>query len=256
MLPAFARRLPFVSKALFGDRVKFGQVPFPNDPDWAEWNSDSVYAHFYNDTQRSGVGKIVNDAGYRIHRETRLTGKTVLEIGPGTLEHLSFANGIPEKYLVIDVNQDFLDIATAKLTKSGIPTEAIITSRDTITLPLPTASVDTIISFYSLEHLHPLGLHLDEMERVLKPGGELVGAIPAEGGLAWGLGRYLTSRRWLRRNTTIDPGKIICWEHVNFADQIISALKDRFELDFLAHWPLRLPSPDVNLVTSFVARRT
>ena len=255
MLPTFARHLPFVSKSLFGDRPKFGQVPFPNDPDWAEWNSDSVHSRFYSDTQHSGVGKIVNAAGYRIHRETRLSGKTVLEIGPGTLEHLSFAIGKPEKYLVVDVNRNFLDAATAKLTMSGIPTEPIITSRDSITLPIPTASVDTVISFYSLEHLHPLSHHLDELERVLKPGGEIVGAIPAEGGLAWGLGRFCTSRRWLLRNTTINPDKIICWEHVNFADQIITALKARFELKCISHWPLRLPAPDVNLVISFIAKR-
>lgn len=186
MLPALARHIPILSKVLFGDRGTFGQTPFPNDPDWAEWNSGDVYAHFHNDTQHSGLGKIVNDAGYRIHRQARLDGKTVLEIGPGTLEHLSFANGKPEKYLVVDVNKTFLDIATAKLTEAGIPSEAIVTSRDTVALPLPTASVDTVISFYSLEHLHPLSRHLDEMGRVLKPGGEVVGAIPAEGGLAWG----------------------------------------------------------------------
>jgi len=86
----------------------------------------------------------------------------------------------------------------------------------------------------------------------LKPGGKIIGAIPAEGGLAWGLGRYLTSRRWLKKNTNIDPDKIICWEHPTMADEILNAMKDKMALECAKFWPLKVPVIDVNLVIQFV----
>lgn len=81
-----------------------------------------------------------------------------------------------------------------------------------------------IVSFYSFEHLYPFPVYLKGLLRGLKHGGMLVGAIPCEGGLLWGAGRYATSRIWLKRHTNINPDKIICWEHPNFADTVLNAL--------------------------------
>jgi len=90
------------------------------------------------------------------------------------------------------------------------------------------------------------------MHRVLKPGGILIGAIPAEGGIAWGGGRTLTSRRWFKRKTQINPDKIICWEHPNFADHIIIELDKLFQRKSLFYWPLPLlPLLDINLIIRF-----
>ncbi|ETR76447.1 hypothetical protein X566_17615 [Afipia sp. P52-10] len=115
-------------------------------------------------------------------------------------------------------------------------------------------SVDIVLSFANLEHLHPLEDHLNEITRVLKPNGLLAGAIPSEGGLAWGVGRYLTSRRWFEKNTNIDLYKLICWEHPNFADEILACIAGSFEFERRAYWPTRVPSIDANLVISFVCR--
>ena len=65
-------------------------------------------------------------------------------------------------------------------------------------------------------------------------------------------GRLITSRRWFKKNTRINPDKIICWEHPNFADQIIDELDQVFDRKTLVHWPLRWPPVlDVNLVLRF-----
>src|SRR5690606_17752765 len=100
--------------------------------------------------------------------------------------------------------------------------------------------------------LHPFSRYLDGMLRVLRSGGILVGAIPAEGGLGWGLGRFLTSRRWLLRNTGIDPDKIICWEHPNFAEDILRHMDGQLVRRVLRYWPLGVPSLDLNLIVQFV----
>jgi hypothetical protein len=93
---------------------------------------------------------------------------------------------------------------------------------------------------------------LSDLVRVLKPGGILAGAIPTEGGLAWGAGRYLTSRRWLRKNTGIDPDKIICWEHPNYADAVIAQLDNAMHRDSVKFWPFSaIPLLDTNLIIRF-----
>jgi len=103
-----------------------------------------------------------------------------------------------------------------------------------------------------MEHLHPLESYINEMKRVMKPGGVLAGAIPCEGGLAWGIGRYLTSRRYLKANSQIDPDKIICWEHRNFADSIMNQLTRSFKRVCVNYWPLSVPLIDTNLIISFI----
>ena len=79
-------------------------------------------------------------------------------------------------------------------------------------LALEDASVDVIASLYSLEHLYTLHSYLDDFKRLPKSESCLMGTIPVEGGLAWGGGAMLISRRWLKNKTTIHPYKIICWE--------------------------------------------
>jgi SAM-dependent methyltransferase len=186
-------------------------------------------------------------------RQVDLEGKRVLEIGPAALDHVPFWTGKPARFTCLDINQDAIDIARARLEAVGVASEGLLLDRPGETqFPIADESFDVVLSFYAFEHIHPLAPHVAEVHRVLKSGGVLAGAIPCEGGLGWGLGRYLTSRRWLKSNTTIDPDKIICWEHPNFADRILSIMTDIFPSGQVSLWPLRVPLIDVNLIARFV----
>ncbi len=46
------------------------------------------------------------------------------------------------------------------------------------TLPFPEARFDAIVSFSFMEHVKPVGAFLDEMWRVLKPGGKIILGMP------------------------------------------------------------------------------
>ena len=209
------------------------------------------HSEIYMITQRQGVGTRVNDAGYRVMNNLNLDKKRVLEIGAGDIRHIRFWNGKPSEYILADISTKMMHLAKSKLDQSGITSQLLHLERDQ-PLMLEDNSVDVIVSFYSLEHLYPLRPYLENLKRVLRPGGILIGAIPAEGGLAWGTGRMLTSRRWLKKHTSIDPDKLICWEHPNFADQIISELDQLFLRSGVEYWPFRKISLiDINLIITF-----
>ena len=235
---------------LWGDRRRWGLDVRPADPDWQEW--EHAYLAFYAANQRAGIGTSVNDAGYRVMRRVDLEGRRVLEIGPGDIRHIRFWRGRPREYVLVDIQTDMLDKARLRLEAAGMASRSLRVERGQA-LPLEDGSIDIAVSFYSLEHMYPLQPYVAEICRVLKPGGTLVGAIPAEGGLAWGLGRMLTSRRWFRKHTRIDPDKIICWEHPNFADEVVAELDRRLRRRAVRLWPLSwLPWLDVNLIVRFV----
>lgn len=243
----------FLRKPLWGDRERWGLTVNSNDPHWHEWQE--TYARFYVANQREGVGTTVNDAGYRVMEAIDLNGRTVLEIGAGDIRHLKFWAGKPEKYLLADISPDMMQFAKDRLVGQNVSQETLLLQRNQ-PLPIADQSVDVVVSFYSLEHLYPLEPYLDEIERVLKPGGMLIGAIPAEGGLAWGLGRFLTSRRWFKKHTTIDPDKIICWEHPNYAEDILRVLDGRMVRQQVSYWPLPwLPLLDPNLIIRLQYRK-
>lgn len=248
-------RLPrFFSRPLFGDRQTFGKVADREDACWKEW--ERTYLEFYSKNQRAGVGKVVNEWGYRIVSEIDLGGRVVFELGPGEISHLPYWSGRPAKYVILDNQPSMLSRSRAKLQSFGVsPEEVLLDSRVSPLLPLERESFDVFLSFYCLEHLHPLDTYLDEIAAKLKPGGLFVGAIPCEGGLAWGMGRALTSRRWLLRNTTINPDKIICWEHPNFAEEIMTKLERKFVVKTVRFSPLGIRSIDLNLIVSFILQK-
>ncbi|WP_083552531.1 class I SAM-dependent methyltransferase [Syntrophotalea acetylenivorans] len=250
--PTFGYRLPhLLSSRLFGDRQRFGLKANMEDACWKEW--EKCYLDFYYENQKKSVGSVVNDAGYKVMEKVDLTGKKVLEIGPGDIRHMSFWCGMPAHYVIADINQAMLDKSASRLREQGVDYSTVLLSKqETARLPFEDSEFDVVVSFYSLEHLYPLEPYLTETSRVLRQGGVFAGGIPCEGGLAWGIGRFLTSRRWLKNNTRINPDKIICWEHPNFAEDILKSLDENFALKYLSYWPFGARVIDINLVAKFV----
>jgi SAM-dependent methyltransferase len=245
-------RLPlFLSVPLFGDRLRYGSSVEENDSDWQEWQA--VQVDVYQQTQKEGFGKVINDAGYRILRHLDLDGRRILELGPGHLPHMDYWSGKPQHYTLMDNQKEFLDYSAALLRSRGIPCSTHVLR--THEMPMLSGQFDMIITFYSLEHLFPLYRYLSGMKRLLAPGGLLVGAIPAEGGLAWGMGRFLTTRRYIRQNTSADPDKVICWAHPNFTADVLQGLDQEFEVVRRHYWPFLLPVVDMNLIISFIYRQ-
>jgi len=193
----------------------------------------------------------VNNAGYAVLRHVDAHGLRILEIGPGALPHLPFLRGTPSVYIVVDRHPDMIELARQRLDAAEFPIDV----RTSLPSPGEIEPVDIVISFYSLEHLHPIDDYVRRLAELLKPRGLLVGGIPAEGGLAWGLGRYVSTRRYIKRHSSANPDKILCWEHPNVAEAVLTSLDHHMRRRLLEYWPLRVPLLDLTLVARFIYER-
>ena len=243
----------FIFKRLFGDRKKWGLKVNQSDKDSVKWQED-YYLKFYNDNQKGTIGTVVNHFGFKIMSEVDLSNKVVLEVGPGSIEHLDYNKTRPAQYIIADIKQDFLDISYKRLQDYGVSNIQTLQVNG-LNIPIEDDSIDVLVTFHQLEHIYELEDYLQELKRVLKPNGILVGAVPTEGGVAWGLGRFLTSRRYVRKNMRdIDYDKIICWEHPNFVDKMKRLLNKNFIQIKSLKKPFSFLPFDFNLSWSFIYR--
>lgn len=245
------RYLPSIlSTPLFGNRELYGKSPWTEDKDWEKWLS--IYPEVYFETQRKGgIQRFINSSGYNILKKFDLQGKTITEIGPGGGYHFPLFRGTPEKYNALDVCEDFFPNLQKKADQWSIPLKCYLLESGNYLLPLEASSQDVVLSFYSFEHLNPLEKWIEEIYRVLRPGGMFIGAVPAEGGLAWGLGRFLTSNRTLKKKFGLDIKKIVCWEHPNMIDEMLNGLNSSFQSKIIQKFPFPFLPLDLNLLVKF-----
>ena len=182
-------------------------------------------------------------------RKFNFDNKVVLEVGPGFLPHLKFWNGKPKEYIASDIKEEYLEYAKLKI---GSSCKTYLLANRYQQPPIENNKVDIILSFYSLEHLQDLDSFLNFSRKILKKDGLLIGAIPNEGGLLWGLGRLLSSKINMEKKG-FNYSKVISWEHPNYVDNIISKIENSsFVRIKLKKLPFNyLSSYDLNLVTSF-----
>lgn len=244
----------FIFKPLFGDRKQFGLQIDETDPDYRLWKEN--YLQFYNDNQKGKIGSIVNRFGFSIIKSIDFQNKTVLELGPGIIEHTCFFSSIPHTYYLADIDPQFLQYSQKILQENQFKNvKSILMSSNKVDIPLESNSVDIVLSFHQLEHVFQLENHIAQIKRVLKPNGILAGSVPTEGSFAWGLGRFLTSRPYVKKHMTFNYDKVICWEHPNFVDKIKSQLAKQFKIQKFIKKPFPFLPIDFNLSLSFICRK-
>jgi SAM-dependent methyltransferase len=190
-----------------------------------------------------GIGGWIQDEGHRWI--ARRTGRgMVLEIGFGAGRHSRFFGGECSSYFV----SEYSAVHTNSAAWASVRGRAL--RCDARALPFRDASFDTAISAYNLEHIEDLQGVLREVSRVLRPAGKFLVALPCEGGLAWNLGRELTTRRTFRARYGVNYDKVIAYEHVRDLAGVLGEIRRSgcFDIDELVYLPLRLPSVHLNFV--------
>jgi SAM-dependent methyltransferase len=118
--------------------------------------------------------------GDHIHRyqwaQAFCTG-TVLDLasGSGYGSEALLSNNQVKNYVGLDLSLEALSTAQALFAGGDVR----FVQADGGAIPLATETIDVAVSFETLEHIHKPELLVDELARVLKPNGLLIGSVPS-----------------------------------------------------------------------------
>ena len=101
---------------------------------------------------------------------SRITEEEILEIGFGTGINLQFYPGVVKKIIGVDINKGMTKKAGNKILESQNKVELHTTGSET--LPFPDNRFDTVVSTYTLCSIKNITSALNEIYRVVKPGGK------------------------------------------------------------------------------------
>lgn len=141
------------------------------------------------------IDKICGSKGFAPHRRATLAGThgTVLEIGFGSGTNLAHYPPEVERLLAVEPAGRAVDLAAERIARARFLVEVI--GLDGEHLPLDAASVDCVVSTFTLCTVPHVEQALAEIRRVLRPGGTLHV-------LEHGLDDAADVQRWQRR---LDP---------------------------------------------------
>src|SRR5262249_17998671 len=113
-----------------------------------------------------------------------------LDIGAGRGEHLEYESLADQEYVALELRPELADCIRSKF-----PRAQVVIGDIQQQLPFPDGHFDRILAVHVLEHLPDLPAALDEVRRLLRPGGQFSVLIPCDPGLAYGLARDISARR-------------------------------------------------------------
>lgn len=148
----------------------------------AQWDADPVRTAM----SQAFYAQVVEAVG--AHLGGSLAGKTVLEFGCGTgVLGLRLAQHHAARLLFVDTSPAMLGVLRGKLAEADAQ-GAQVFEGDLHSLPIPTASVDAVISLMALHHVRDMRNMLRRWRELLKPGGLLLlgDLLPEDGGFHGG----------------------------------------------------------------------
>lgn len=180
---------------------------------------------------------------HRYPLRTARAATRTLEIGAGVGAHLAFENLEDQEYSVLELRSDL-----AQQIQTAYPGVNIVVGDCQIETPFEDSSFDRVLAIHVLEHMPNLPAALDEIQRILRPGGEFSVVIPCEGGWAYTLARNISARRIFEQRYKQSYDWFVACEHVNRPAEIMDELHRRFSMTHRSFFPALLPSVNLNLV--------
>ena len=226
-------------------------LPLPlmyGDAHYREWNRRLAQAqdYFY---KSSPIVAWVQNAGHRAIRAMSAArpDALTLDMACGDGGHRPYMHR-PDRVLGVDIDQGSLESYRRR------HPESLAVRGDCYRLPFKDASFDRVINIYNLEHLVHLDFALEEARRVLKNDGELMVSVPTEGGLAWTLGRRLTTVRQFGKDG-LDYVRANAIDHCNCIWQIEKTIHRHFRTAERRLFPFPVPTYHGNLIVTWSLRK-
>lgn len=171
-----------------------------------------------------------------------------IEIGAGLGEQLAYEDLSRQDYTCVEMRGEM-----ARTIEERYPSVTTIVGDCQQRLPLDDGSFDRAIAVHVLEHLPDLPSALDELHRLLRPGGAFSVVIPCDPGFVYGIGRRFTAQRDFERRYKMSYDVFIRREHINSPQEILSLLRERFTITHRRFFPLRIPFVDLNVCLGITA---
>ena len=210
---------------------------------------DDWMAYFYSDVYTSRFGAI-QKFNHRYAARTARAGVRTLDVGAGLGEHLEFEDWRLGEYVALEIRPEM----AAEIARR-YPLARTVVGDLAEGLEFDAGSFDRVIAIHVLEHVLDLPAALDEIDRLLKPGGVLSVVLPCEGGVTYSLGRRMTTQRIFEKRYGVDFGPFIASEHVNVVGEIADELDHRFKREHAEWFPVRVPSVHVNVCVGLTYRK-
>jgi SAM-dependent methyltransferase/uncharacterized protein YbaR (Trm112 family) len=204
-----------------------------NDPDYQRMSAhfDDSSPYF---TDGNSVFRLIHESSHRKidgWMSAEPAEGWICDVGCGQGYHYRYFKA-PERVIGLDIRVDSL-----RRVRETSP-QTLLIQADSCSLPFKSGGIGTAVSIYAFEHIYYLRDTLAETARILKPGAKLYVGLPCEGGLAWTLGRKVTSERTMSRRYNLDYRKYIALEHCNTAAKVMTALREFFDCDRRWYFPL------------------
>ena len=174
---------------------------------------------------------------------TIASGVKTLEIGAGIGVHLRYENLDMQEYVALELRPDL-----AKKICDTFPSMQVVIGDCQERVDFPDNYFDRVLAIHVLEHLPNLPKALDEIRRLLRPGGTFSVLIPCEGGFAYSLARNISARRIFEKRYRQSYDWFVACEHINRPDEILVELQSRFSIVHRMYFPLLAPIVALNLI--------
>lgn len=178
----------------------------------------------------------------------------VVELGAGSGEHFQFVRD-DEKTITQYYAVDLKDGSGSKFTStSNLPVSWVVT--DAQDLPFEDGSMDRVVVTCLLHHLDDPYRCLNEIDRVLKVGGEFAIAMPTDPGTLNRLIKKIITYPAMRRRGIENPDLIYALEHRNHIRGLLTLISYKFEksVDFY-YLPFKVRSVNLNIMVLAKGRK-
>lgn len=167
----------------------------------------------------------------------------ILEIGAGVQPHDNYIKHDYDEYHILETS----DFAIDKLSKNK---KFILHKYDGKTLPFHKETFDRVVMSHTLEHIEGSENFIQEIMKIICPGGILSISLPTDPGLAWRFARFVNS--FFKAKKVLGLSRLQynyanATEHINSIFNLISIIRYKYENSYEEYfYPARIKSADLN----------